>query len=209
MRVFALKELSYSLVRSEWDIESVNNYVKSVVALYYDARNERKTSRNDENYDIVTFLYLFSDLVALMPKENSREVILKEIEAVINRTIRSDETLKKNANRNTPALPELKESELEEKFVKGSGAGGQKINKTSNKVILVHIPTRIRVECQETRSLQQNRKIARKQMKLKLDDFFNGQNSRNNQKASVAAAKKAKTKARNARRQQQKKQKKE
>mmetsp|Transcript_20452 Transcript_20452/g.41921 ORF Transcript_20452/g.41921 Transcript_20452/m.41921 type:complete len:116 (+) Transcript_20452:835-1182(+) len=88
-------------------------------------------------------------------------------------------------------------------------AGGQKINKTSNKVILVHIPTRIRVECQETRSLQQNRKIARKQMKLKLDDFFNGQNSRNNQKASVAAAKKAKTKARNARRQQQKKQKKE
>lgn len=121
MRVYALKQLSSSLVRSEWDIESVNAYVKNVVALYYDAKNERNTSCDDDNYDIVTFLYLFSDLVALLPKENLREVILKEIEAVINRTIGKDETFKKNANRHTQSLPELKESELEEKFVKGSG----------------------------------------------------------------------------------------
>ena len=42
-------------------------------------------------------------------------------------------------------------------------------------------------------------------MKLKLDDFLNGQYSRSNQKASAAATKKAKNKARNARRKQLKK----
>ena len=84
-------------------------------------------------------------------------------------------------------------------------AGGQKINKTSIRVILVHIPTQLRVECQDTRSLQQNRKIARKRLQLKLDDYINGDASRSNQKASVKVAKKTKNKARNKRRQQQKK----
>ena len=46
------------------------------------------------------------------------------------------------------ALPELKEEDLEEKFVKGSGAGGQKVNKTSNRVILCHLPTQVKkLEC--------------------------------------------------------------
>ena len=44
----------------------------------------------------------------------------------------------------------------------GSGPGGQSINKTNNNVQLLHKPTGIQVKCQETRSLQQNRKIARK-----------------------------------------------
>ena len=76
-------------------------------------------------------------------------------------------------------IPELKESDLEESFVRGrfpletvvppthhkdpgSGPGGQSINKTNNNVQLLHKPTGIQVKCQETRSLQQNRKIARK-----------------------------------------------
>ena len=61
---------------------------------------------------------------------------------------------------------------------------------------------------QDTRSLQQNRKIARKRLKLKLDDLINGEFSRSNKKATAVAAKKAKNKNRNARRQQQKKEKK-
>jgi len=57
--------------------------------------------------------------------------------------------------------------------VRGSGPGGQSINKTENNVQLVHKPTRIRVTCQETRSLIQNRKIARKILLDKLDQIHN------------------------------------
>jgi protein subunit release factor B len=46
--------------------------------------------------------------------------------------------------------------------ISGSGPGGQSINKTNNNVQLLHKPTGVQVKCQETRSLEQNRKIARK-----------------------------------------------
>ncbi|CAE6425717.1 hypothetical protein ACGC1H_004765 [Rhizoctonia solani] len=69
--------------------------------------------------------------------------------------------------------PELKEEDLEETFVRGSGPGGQAINKTSSSVSLIHRPTGIRVQCQATRSREQNRKIARKIMLEKLDQLAN------------------------------------
>jgi peptide chain release factor len=76
-------------------------------------------------------------------------------------------------------IPVIDEKDLEESFVRGvcgvivlhfasltchtgSGPGGQSINKTQNNVQLLHRPTGIRVSCQETRSLEQNRKIARR-----------------------------------------------
>ena len=40
-----------------------------------------------------------------------------------------------------PVKVELREEELDESFIKGSGNGGQKINKTSNCVLLKHVPT--------------------------------------------------------------------
>ena len=40
----------------------------------------------------------------------------------------------------------LHESELEESFIKGSGPGGQSVNKTSNCVQLKHLPTGIVVK---------------------------------------------------------------
>uniref|UniRef100_A0A3Q3FDJ7 Prokaryotic-type class I peptide chain release factors domain-containing protein n=1 Tax=Labrus bergylta TaxID=56723 RepID=A0A3Q3FDJ7_9LABR len=43
-------------------------------------------------------------------------------------------------------LPVLNEDELEEQFVRGSGPGGQATNKTSNCVVLKHIPTGIVVK---------------------------------------------------------------
>ena len=64
--------------------------------------------------------------------------------------------------------PTLNEADLEESFVRGSGPGGQSINKTANNVQLRHKPTGIRVTCQETRSLQQNRIIARKNLLEKV-----------------------------------------
>jgi hypothetical protein len=62
----------------------------------------------------------------------------------------------------------------------------------------------MRVECQDTRSLQQNRKIARKRLRFKVDAHVNGERSVVVQKAKVAVAKKAKNKERNKRRRQQK-----
>ncbi|KAL6307917.1 RF-1 domain-containing protein [Sparassis latifolia] len=70
-------------------------------------------------------------------------------------------------------VPELKEEDLEESFVRGSGPGGQSINKTENNVQLLHKPTGFRVSCQETRSLLQNRKLARRVLLDKLDAMYN------------------------------------
>ncbi|KAH7912154.1 RF-1 domain-containing protein [Hygrophoropsis aurantiaca] len=59
-------------------------------------------------------------------------------------------------------IPEMREEDLEESFVRGCGPGGQSINKTENNVQLLHKPTGLRVACQETRSLQTNRMLARR-----------------------------------------------
>ena len=47
-------------------------------------------------------------------------------------------------------------------YSQGGGPGGQSINKTENNVQLLHKPSGIRVSCQETRSLQTNRRMARR-----------------------------------------------
>ncbi|KAI8393961.1 RF-1 domain-containing protein [Radiomyces spectabilis] len=94
----------------------------------------------------------------------------------------------------------LQDEDLIETFVKGSGPGGQCINKRVSCVDLRHIPTGLRVQCQQTRSLQENRGIARKLLREKLDDLINGDQSKNAKKA----AKVAKQKARRARRAKQK-----
>jgi protein subunit release factor B len=59
--------------------------------------------------------------------------------------------------------------DLEESFLRGSGHGGQKVNKTSSTVRLRHLPTGIEVRCQEERSLAQNRAIARSLLCDKLE----------------------------------------
>lgn len=48
-------------------------------------------------------------------------------------------------------LPPLDESDLEEQFVKGHGPGGQATNKTSNCVVLKHVPSGIVVKVEEAR----------------------------------------------------------
>src|SRR5690606_5916276 len=58
----------------------------------------------------------------------------------------------------------IDEDDLDERFVLGSGSGGQKINKTASCVQLKHIPTGYEVSCQDSRSREKNREIARARM---------------------------------------------
>ncbi|XP_036454394.1 probable peptide chain release factor C12orf65 homolog, mitochondrial [Colossoma macropomum] len=74
-------------------------------------------------------------------------------------------------------LPVLNENDLEEQFVRGSGPGGQATNKTSNCVVLKHIPTGVVVKCHKTRSVELNRKRAREIMREKLDIVYKGNDS--------------------------------
>lgn len=68
-----------------------------------------------------------------------------------------------------PPRPKINEEEITEVFLKGGGKGGQKINKTNSKVQLKHLPTGIVVECQATRSRDQNRKKARELLALQVE----------------------------------------
>lgn len=65
-------------------------------------------------------------------------------------------------------------ADLMEKFVRGSGAGGQKINKTSSCVFLKHLPTGISVKCQMERSREMNRFLARRELCDQFDAIANG-----------------------------------
>lgn len=66
------------------------------------------------------------------------------------------------------------DADLLEKFVRGSGAGGQKINKTSNCVFLKHLPTGVCIKCQLDRSREMNRFLARRELCEQLESIAEG-----------------------------------
>ncbi len=63
----------------------------------------------------------------------------------------------------------VSENDFEESFVRSSGPGGQKVNKTSSCVYLLHIPTGLAVKCQRERSQSLNRHLARKILLDKIE----------------------------------------
>ena len=189
----------------------LDDYIQNSLSLFRSSiRNETLMGIENENESetinarmkYLEALEAFSALVSLMSQEMLRERILTRLDIEMEKNSPRRLYSTKTSSVIRP-LPPLNEEELLEKFVKGGGAGGQKINKTSNKVILVHEPTQIRVECQETRSLQKNRKIARKKLQSKLDEYYNGSMSQTSQKNASAAMKKAKALARNRERQRE------
>ena len=60
-------------------------------------------------------------------------------------------------------------ADIDEKFVKGGGRGGQKTNKSSNAVQLTHRPTGIVVKYREFRGLAMNRVLALRELLEKLN----------------------------------------
>jgi protein subunit release factor B len=63
----------------------------------------------------------------------------------------------------------VEERDLEERFIRSGGPGGQNVNKVATCVVLRHRPTGIEVRCQQERSQAQNRLRARRLLVERLE----------------------------------------
>ena len=90
---------------------------------------------------------------------------------------------------------DIDEKDIEEKFVRSSGRGGQKVNKTSTCVYLRHIPTEIEVKCMKERSQSLNRFFARRELVEKISKM-SGQITSDDIKMGKIRRQKAKRKKR-------------
>ena len=75
----------------------------------------------------------------------------------------------------------IKEADITEKFILGSGRGGQNLQKTSSCVYLKHLPTGFEVKCQKSRSQEQNRFFARRELLDKIEHQILGEKSKKTQ----------------------------
>ncbi|HSR87656.1 MAG TPA: peptide chain release factor-like protein [Pontiella sp.] len=77
----------------------------------------------------------------------------------------------------------ISETDVDEYFIRGSGKGGQKINKTSSCVQLVNRPSGIEIRCQQTRSQADNRYWARRELCDRIEETVLGEKSARQQAA--------------------------
>ncbi len=76
---------------------------------------------------------------------------------------------KEKALREMMARLGVREEDIEEKFIRSQGPGGQNVNKVSTCVYLRHLLTGIEVKCQQERSQAQNRYRARQFLLKKIE----------------------------------------
>ncbi|KTC90496.1 peptide chain release factor-like protein [Fluoribacter dumoffii] len=77
---------------------------------------------------------------------------------------------------------QVHETDLIEKFIIGSGKGGQKLHKTASTVYLKHIPSGLEIKCQESRSREDNRYFARIRLCEKLHSQVTDEKTKEQQK---------------------------
>lgn len=65
----------------------------------------------------------------------------------------------------------IREQDIEEKFIRSSGHGGQNVNKTATCVYIKHVPTGTEVKCMKDRSQSINRFLARRELIKKLGNL--------------------------------------
>ncbi|MCF6247425.1 MAG: peptide chain release factor-like protein [Desulfobacula sp.] len=63
----------------------------------------------------------------------------------------------------------IKKEDIEQRFIKASGKGGQKVNKSSSAVFLKHIKTNLSVKCGKSRSQNLNRFLALRRLVEKIE----------------------------------------
>lgn len=107
------------------------------------------------------------------------------------RSVRAFTTSIATLKKALPPRPTLPDSDLHHVYLKGSGPGGQKINKTNSAVQLTHLPTGTVVKSQATRSRIQNHKIARDILAEKIEFMQKGDDSRAAKKIQVKSKRKA------------------
>ena len=78
----------------------------------------------------------------------------------------------------------VREQDIDEQFVRSSGAGGQNVNKVATCVVLRHGPSGIQVKCQKERSQALNRYLARRILLDKIAAKLEGAQSAEEQKAA-------------------------
>jgi peptide chain release factor len=74
------------------------------------------------------------------------------------------------------------ESEIDEKFIRSGGKGGQNVNKTATCVYIKHLPTGLEVKCQQDRSQPLNRFLARRILADRIETAVLGRKSAERQR---------------------------
>jgi peptide chain release factor len=87
------------------------------------------------------------------------------------------------------------EKDIDEKFVRSSGHGGQNVNKTSTCVYLKHLPTGLEVKCMKDRSQSINRFLARRELVKKIEGL-SGQSTSGDAEREKIRKQRAKSKKR-------------